>query len=163
MYRPGFEPVASLSRLAARPVGAHSTMRTPLAARMRRMALTRVVLPTPGPPVMTVAFDVSARRTASAWLAASDKPVRCSTQDSALPASMSGHGRCPSAMRRNRSAITRSARYRPARNTQSVPATAAATTVPSASSRSSAVRTNSPGTSTNSAASATSSSTGNPQ
>src|SRR6266487_4284583 len=40
------KPVASFMRLAARPVGAHSKSLAPLAERMRRMALTRVVLPT---------------------------------------------------------------------------------------------------------------------
>ena len=39
------------------------------------MASTSVVLPTPGPPVMTVAFEVSANRTASAWPGASDRPA----------------------------------------------------------------------------------------
>src|SRR5256886_5702928 len=47
------KPVASVRRLAARPVGAHSNSSVPFAARMRRIALTMVVLPTPGPPVMT--------------------------------------------------------------------------------------------------------------
>ena len=41
------KPVASVMRLAARPVGAHSRISVPLAARIRRMALTMVVLPTP--------------------------------------------------------------------------------------------------------------------
>ena len=59
-------PVASLIRLAARPVGAHSRISTPLADRMRRIASTIVVLPTPGPPVMTATFEESATRTASA-------------------------------------------------------------------------------------------------
>ena len=58
-------PVASVIRLAARPVGAQSSKLTPLAKRMRRMALTVVVLPTPGPPVMTNAFDCRANRMAA--------------------------------------------------------------------------------------------------
>ena len=103
-------PAASVIRLAARPVGAQSSRVTPLAARMRRMALTMVVLPTPGPPVMTNALEVRARRTASAWLAASDRPVFPSTQGSALPASISGQGSLPPVIRRTLSAITRSAR-----------------------------------------------------
>ena len=41
-------PVASLIRLAARPVGAASAMSRVLARRISRMALTSVVLPTPG-------------------------------------------------------------------------------------------------------------------
>jgi hypothetical protein len=52
MVRAGW-PVASESRLAARPVGAQRRHSTPLARRMSRRARIRVVLPTPGPPVMT--------------------------------------------------------------------------------------------------------------
>src|SRR6516162_7183812 len=37
----------------------------PFAARMRRIALTMVVLPTPGPPVMTSTLDISASRIAA--------------------------------------------------------------------------------------------------
>ena len=58
-------PVASVMRLAARPVGAQSNSRTPLAARILRIELTIVVLPTPGPPVTTSAFAISARRIAA--------------------------------------------------------------------------------------------------
>jgi hypothetical protein len=58
------KPVASIMRLAARPVGAHRRSPTPLAARMRRMPLTIVVLPTPGPPVRIRTLDISARRIA---------------------------------------------------------------------------------------------------
>jgi len=46
-------PVVSDRRLAARPVGAQSRQRTFLARKMSRMALTRVVLPTPGPVAQT--------------------------------------------------------------------------------------------------------------
>ena len=59
------KPVASVIRLAARPVGAHSRSLTPFAASMRRMALTMVVLPTPGPPVMTSTLDIKASRIAA--------------------------------------------------------------------------------------------------
>ena len=58
-------PGASVRRLAARPVGAQSVTRTRLAPRIARMARTIVVLPTPGPPVMTSTFDAMAWRTAS--------------------------------------------------------------------------------------------------
>jgi hypothetical protein len=64
------KPVASVMRLAARPVGAHSRSLTPLAARIRRMPLTMVVLPTPGPPVMTNTLHTSASRIAADWLSA---------------------------------------------------------------------------------------------
>ena len=48
------------------------------------MELTRVVLPTPGPPVMTSTLEASARRSASCWLSASVRPVLPSTQGMAL-------------------------------------------------------------------------------
>ena len=70
-------PVVSDSRLAARPVGAQSRHRTFLARRISRTALTKVVLPTPGPPVMMSARLVSASFTASRWLGASSLPVFC--------------------------------------------------------------------------------------
>src|SRR3954454_9279428 len=86
------KPVASVIRLAARPVGAQSNRLTPLAARIRRIALTMVVLPTPGPPVMTRTFDVRARRIAAACVSARARPVLCSIQGNALSGSMKGHG-----------------------------------------------------------------------
>jgi hypothetical protein len=57
-------PIASLIRFAARPVGAHSASLILFAASMRRMALTMVVLPTPGLPVITSTLDISASRIA---------------------------------------------------------------------------------------------------
>ena len=86
------KPVASVMRLAARPVGAHSRRLVPLAARMRRMALTMVVLPTPGPPVMTSTLEISASRIAATWLSARARPIRCSTHGNALSGSIQGHG-----------------------------------------------------------------------
>ena len=59
------QAVLSDSRFAARPVGAARATFTPLTTRIFRIELTRVVLPTPGPPVMTRTFDRSASRTAS--------------------------------------------------------------------------------------------------
>ena len=59
------KPVASVMRLAARPVGAHSRSRTLFAARMRKIPLTMVVFPTPGPPVITRVLDMSASRIAA--------------------------------------------------------------------------------------------------
>jgi len=55
-------PVLSLSRLAARPVGAARAMSIPLAPSTFRMALISVVLPTPGPPVITRTLESRARR-----------------------------------------------------------------------------------------------------
>jgi hypothetical protein len=45
--------VVSVSRFAALPVGAHSRHLTFLALRIIRIEFTSVVLPTPGPPVIT--------------------------------------------------------------------------------------------------------------
>jgi hypothetical protein len=157
------KPVASVIRLAARPVGAHSKSSVPFAARIRRMALTIVVLPTPGPPVMTSTLDVSASRIAATWLSARARPICFSTHGRALSGSIQGQGSAPFASRVIRSAIVRSARCRPARNTQGVSPTRSAITVPSCSSSSSAVRINCWGTSSSFSASGTSSSVGRPQ
>src|SRR6202030_3863557 len=78
------KPVASVMRLAARPVGAHSRRLVLLAARMRRIALTMVVLPTPGPPVMTRTLEISASRIAATWLSARASPIRCSIHGNAF-------------------------------------------------------------------------------
>ena len=51
------QPVVSVIRLAARPVGAHSRHSRRLAVNTLSMLLTMVVLPTPGPPVMTSTFS----------------------------------------------------------------------------------------------------------
>ena len=157
------KPVASVMRLAARPVGAHSRSLTPFAASMRRMALTIVVLPTPGPPVMTSTLDINASRIAATWLSARASPIRSATHGNALSGSIQGQGSVPFASRISRSAMARSARCRPARNTQGVSPTLSAMTVPSVSSRSSAVRTSSTGTSRSFSASGTNSSVGKPQ
>ena len=85
------KPVASVMRLAARPVGAHSKMSVPLAARMRRMALTMVVFPTPGPPVMTSTFDFNASWIAATWLSARARPMCFSTHGKAFSGSIQGH------------------------------------------------------------------------
>jgi hypothetical protein len=83
-------PVASAMRLAARPVGAQSRIFAPLNERMRRIEFTMVVLPTPGPPVMTSTLERSARRMASAWLTVSVSPVRPSIQGRAFSPSIFG-------------------------------------------------------------------------
>ena len=156
-------PVASVMRLAARPVGAQSRMSVPFAARMRRIALTMVVFPTPGPPVMTSTLDISASRIAVTWLSAKVSPMCFSTHGKALSGSIDGQGSGPFAIRVSRSAMVRSARCRPARNTHGVSPTRSAITAPSCSSRSSAVRMSSFGTSRSLSASGTSSSVGRPQ
>ena len=58
-------PVDSARRLAARPVGAASSTRSDLAMKISMMARTMVVLPVPGPPVMTSSFRVIASRIAA--------------------------------------------------------------------------------------------------
>ena len=127
------------------------------------MALTMVVLPTPGPPVITRTFDNRASRMAAVWLSASDRPVLRSIHGIALSGSMGDQGSVPAIKCRSRSAMTCSARYRPPRKTQGVASTVSAITVPSASSSSSAAATSSFGISSNSAASGTNSSVGRPQ
>ena len=82
----------------------------PFAARIRRIALTIVVLPTPGPPVMTSTLAISASRIAAIWLSARTSPIRFSTHGRALSASIRGHGRVPFASRVSRSAMVCSAR-----------------------------------------------------
>src|ERR1019366_7018853 len=47
-------PVLSASRFAARPVGAHNATDTAFARRIFSSELTKVVLPTPGPPAIGV-------------------------------------------------------------------------------------------------------------
>jgi hypothetical protein len=42
--------------------------------------LTIVVLPTPGPPVITRTLEARASRTAAFWLGARSMPIRCSIQ-----------------------------------------------------------------------------------
>ncbi len=106
------------SRFAARPVGAASATLTPLTLRIFRIELTSVVLPTPGPPVMTRTFDRSASRTASRWLSARVMPALLSTHGMALSASIAGQGREPDASVRRRAAMARSARCSPARKMQ---------------------------------------------
>ena len=67
-------PVVSLSRLAARPVGAQSTTFRPLALKICTIELTSVVLPTPGPPVMTITLDLTASAIASRWAVGQRQP-----------------------------------------------------------------------------------------
>ncbi|CAO3429353.1 hypothetical protein [Azospirillum doebereinerae] len=127
-------PVASVIRLAARPVGAASRTLTDFTVRIFRIDFTRVVFPTPGPPVITMTLDANAIRTASFWLAANATPSLPSTQVMALSASISGQGGLPARRRVNRLAITRSASQSFRRKTQSRSPVVPATTIPSLSS-----------------------------
>ncbi len=95
-------PVVSVRRFAARPVGAQRATATPFATSIFRIELTSVVLPTPGPPVMTRALLDPARRSASRWLAASVIAPRASSQGIARSTSISGQGGSPAARSRSR-------------------------------------------------------------
>ncbi len=156
-------PVVSASRLAARPVGAHSASRTPRTRRTPRIAFISVVLPTPGPPVITRNLDRTASFSASACRAASFMPSRSSIHGMARSASIARHGGCPAQRLRMRAPITRSAACRPARKTHGVPSTLSPTIVPSATSSSSAPAMSDSGTSSSLAAVACSSWSGRPQ
>ena len=68
-------PVASLMRLAARPVGAARRTSTFARASTARMARTIVVLPTPGPPVTTSTERFAASSTALRCSGASSTPA----------------------------------------------------------------------------------------
>src|SRR3989442_11390298 len=81
-------PVVSVRRLAARPVGAQSSTSIFLAWRIWRILVTIVVLPTPGPPVITVTLLCRAIATASRWEGDKVRLVFCSTQGRARAGSM---------------------------------------------------------------------------
>ena len=84
-------------------------METFFATRILRIELTSVVLPTPGPPVITSTLEWSAVRSAWLWLSASTDLVRVTTQAVALPASIDGQGGRPPASALSLPAISRSA------------------------------------------------------
>jgi len=84
------KPVVSVSRFAARPVGAQSRHFTPFARRIIRIEFTSVVLPTPGPPVITTTRLDRTVFSASRWVGASALPVRRSHHASALSKSIGG-------------------------------------------------------------------------
>src|SRR3974390_3040517 len=77
-------PVASLIRFAARPVGAAKRNLTLALAKILRMALMMVVLPAPGPPVITTTLLVRAHFTASTCFEARVISSWCCTQEIAL-------------------------------------------------------------------------------
>jgi hypothetical protein len=81
------------------------------------MVLVSVVLPTPGPPLITSTFERSANRTASHWLSARAIPTFRSAQGIARSGSTGGQGKGPAISRRSRSAIPCSVRWSPARGT----------------------------------------------
>ena len=68
-------PVVFARRLAARPVGAMSMTRAPRPWYRSRMQLMMVVLPVPGPPVMTSTFSFRAAATAWACSGGELKPL----------------------------------------------------------------------------------------
>ena len=102
-------PVASVIRLAARPVGAHSsTWFSPLSSS--RMQLIMVVFPVPGPPVITKTPVSSARTMASRWFRENRIPRSFSKADTAFTAPANLSGRMASISSRIRRAVSCSAR-----------------------------------------------------
>ena len=72
MDGPRLDPLASVIRIAARPVGATSSTRARCSIASIAIALIDAVLPVPGPPVITD------RR----WVNACRDPLRCSSVSS---------------------------------------------------------------------------------
>ena len=72
-----------MSRFAARPVGAVSTILAFLVAARVTIDRTVKLFPQPGPPVSTATFSVNATRTAAACSGASSVPVRRCSHPSA--------------------------------------------------------------------------------
>ncbi len=91
-------PVASDSRFAARPVGAQSSDLAVLRRGGGTIALTIVVLPTPGPPVMTRTLAPSDWRTASRWLGR--RRCRSFSRPGSAGAGRCGQGGLPRELRR---------------------------------------------------------------
>ena len=83
-------PVASLMRLAARPVGAHSAISRSRESRCKMQRMP-VVLPVPGPPVMMVSGPQTEARTA--WRCSGERRTPASASywaiKSSTPASSS--------------------------------------------------------------------------
>ena len=101
--------VASVMRLAARPVGAPSAMRVRLAERMSHRARRIVVLPVPGPPVSTATLCCSAIFTPAACASEKAKPARVWAHSTALSTWMVGSPLGPARSRRTEAAIDFSA------------------------------------------------------
>ena len=68
------EPVASVMRFAARPVGAARAKVMPMPEKAWVMQRMMVVLPVPGPPVMIMTPASRARVTAVRWLSDRVRP-----------------------------------------------------------------------------------------
>ena len=88
------------SRLAARPVGAHSSTFPIRPSSSLSRLLTMVVLPTPGPPVNTVTLPWSTVSRAWRWEGERMAPVSASTRGRAAAASMRPQGGTPASRRR---------------------------------------------------------------
>src|SRR5262245_33959204 len=104
-------PVVSVRRLAARPVGAHSSTSIFFALRIWRILVTIVVFPTPGPPVITVTLLWSAVAMASRCEGESVRLVCCSTQGMAFAGSIRPQGSAPLRRRSRCEATPTSARW----------------------------------------------------
>ena len=89
-----------------------------------------LVLPTPGPPVMTASLEPSTSRTASLCEGDSVLPVRLSTQGNALSRSIWPDGGSPDARSISRSAIVARRDAGPCRNTQASSPTVSEITSP---------------------------------
>jgi len=81
--------VASSILFAARPVGAASFTESRPLENSSRTALTSVVFPTPGPPVITSTPELAACSTAARCAEASTVEVRCSNASIACAAPLS--------------------------------------------------------------------------
>ena len=141
----------------------HNATDTAFARRIFSSELTKVVLPTPGPPVITSTLLTSARLSAARWLAARDTLSFFSTHAIARSASMVDHDGGSLASARNRCAMMRSARHRCARKMQRRSPISSAVKNPLATSATTASRSVSEGISSSFSARATSSSSGKAQ
>ena len=110
-------PDSSAMRFAARPVGAHSISRSFFAASTFTSERTSVVLPTPGPPVITSTLWRNAPKKACFWPSASSMPSCFCTHSAAAGRSIFGHGCGPLPISARRAATSRSAKSSTARYT----------------------------------------------
>jgi hypothetical protein len=122
-----------------------------------------VVLPTPGPPVITASFRLSAVAVAACCPAARVTPSLPSALAIALSVSISGQDGAPAPRSRIATAMAASARCRGGRKMTDRPAMASSTTPPEAISSRKASARMAPSISSSLAASASRSSRGRPQ